>query len=217
LPFKCNLHRYNVGARLAVQLTHAATAVRITVLTSAGGVHWAPNETDAHRMAPLGLARVAIYASSDDVRARAVARMELWKNPSEQAEAAAAVDFELVDPAGPNELAGEFGEEVVAGDNTDADATAATAGGGGGGGGRGVGGGIIQSLGGLLGKLGRRRRRRRGLLQYEHDESDNPYSKADKYEAAAAAAKVGLYELNPVVPHSLQKVPGFTTLETTEM
>ena len=101
-----------MGARLAVQLTHAATAVRITVLTSAGGAHWAPNETHPERHAPMGMARVAMYASNDAVRARAVARMELWKNSSAEAEAAAATDVKLVDPAGPNELAGEFGEEV---------------------------------------------------------------------------------------------------------
>jgi len=34
-----------VGARLAVQLSHAATAVRMTALTSSGGAHWAPNAT----------------------------------------------------------------------------------------------------------------------------------------------------------------------------
>ena len=32
----------------------------------------------------------------------------------------AAADFELGDPAGPDELAGEFGKEVVAGGDTDA-------------------------------------------------------------------------------------------------
>ena len=51
----------HVGARLAVQLTHAATAVRITVLTSAGGAHWAPNETHPERRAPMGMAEPSLF------------------------------------------------------------------------------------------------------------------------------------------------------------
>ena len=49
--------------------------VRMTALTSAGGAHWAPNGSAVSRVAPLGLARVAIYATTDEARARAVAAL----------------------------------------------------------------------------------------------------------------------------------------------
>ena len=179
----------HVGAKLAVQLTHAATAVRITALTSAGGTHWGPNETQASRWAPLGLVRVAIYASNAEARARAVARMNLWKNSSTQVESAAASDARLVDPAGPNEVAGEFDEEAVEGGVGDVDGESDSmrvAG-------RGKSSaGVGKAFEGFFAKFGHRGRERRWgrrLTQYEETEEENPYRKASE-AAEAAAAKV---------------------------